>query len=320
VRHATIQTYDTHKETKHMTMSTLESIRSSRKSAMDKLKGEVSKINNRERSYADDREWSLSVGKDGNGMAVIRFLPAPAGEDVPWVRVWRHSFRGPSGLWYIEDSLTTIGKTDPVGEMNSKLWNSTTDDESPARKQARAQKRKLTYVSNILVVKDTANPDNEGKVFLFKYGKKVFDKVMEKLEPAFEDEAPMNPFDPDLGANFRLKARNVEGYRNYDKSEFDKPSPIAESDEAMAAILTKCYSLQEFMNPSKFKSYDELKTKLDRVLGATPSSRDVTEDAPAVAAPRVAPAAEKKAAPAKKAGWEDDEEEGLDFFKKLAED
>lgn len=302
-------------------MATLEQIRSSRRSVMDKLKSEAAKINTREKSYADDREWTLDVDKAGNGMAIVRFLPAGGSGDVPWARVWRHSFKGPSGLWYIEDSLTTIGQTDPVGEYNSKLWNSTTDDESPARKQARAQKRKLTYISNILVVKDSAHPENEGKVFLFKYGKKVFDKVMEKLEPQFDDEKPLNVFDPELGANFRLKARMVEGYRNYDKSEFDDATPIADSDDKMVAILEKCYDLSEFHDPKRFKSYAELKTKLDRVLGnAQASSRDDAEET--VAQPRKAATAEpKKAAPAKKASWDEDEDgDSLEFFKKLAED
>ncbi len=299
-------------------MATLEQIRSSRRSVMDKLKSEASKLTTKEKNYADDREWSLKVDKAGNGIAIIRFLPAGGTGDVPWVRVWRHSFKGPSGLWYIEDSLTTIGQTDPVGEFNSKLWNSTSDDESPARKQARAQKRKLVYVSNIHVVKDTAAPENEGKVFLFKYGKKVFDKIMEKLEPQFDDEQPHNVFDPELGANFRLKARMVEGYRNYDKSEFDDASPIANSDEKMTAILEKCYDLEEFLDPKRFKSYAELKTKFARVMGnASESDRDE-----AVAELRRPASVESKSAPAKKASWDadDDDADSMAFFKKLAED
>lgn len=301
-------------------MSTLEQIRSSRKTMMDKLKGEVAKINTREKSYADDREWSLAVDKAGNGMAIIRFLPQSSGGDVPWTRVWRHSFKGPSGLWYIEDSRTTIGDNDPVGELNSKLWNSTTDDESPARKQARAQKRKLTYVSNVLVVKDAAHPENDGKVFLFKYGKKVFDKVMEKLEPQFDDEKPMNPFDPEMGANFRLKARMVEGYRNYDKSEFDNPSPISGDDEVMTSILEKCYDLSEFTDPKRFKSYAELKTKLERVLGLAATAQE-GDDRPRTIEPKRGPVATSKSAPTKNASWDDEEDgDNLKFFKKLAED
>jgi hypothetical protein len=218
-------------------------------------------------SKEDERLWQPEVDSAGNGYAVIRFLDAPAvdGEDaMPWVQVFSHGFQGPGG-WYIENSLTTLGQKDPVSEYNTQLWNSGIE----ANKEiARKQKRRLTYISNVLVIKDTANPANEGKVFLYKYGKKIFDKIKEKIEPQFEDEKAVNPFSFWEGANFKLKIRKVEGYRNYDKSEFDTPSPLFEGDDEKIEKVWKAeYSLKEFLDPKHFKSYDELKSKLDRVLG-----------------------------------------------------
>jgi hypothetical protein len=220
-----------------------------------------------QKSNEEDKFWKPTVDKAGNGQAIIRFLPAPKGEEFPWVRVWDHGFQGPTGKWYIENSLTTLNKPDPVGELNSELWNSGIE----ANKEiARKQKRRLSYFSNILVIKDPANPANEGQVFLYKYGKKIFDKIKDVMQPTFEDENPINPFDFDEGVNFKLRIRQVEGYRNYDKSEFDTtPTPVAESDEALNAIWEKQHSLNAFLDPSNFKSYDELKKKLDMVLANT---------------------------------------------------
>jgi len=215
---------------------------------------------------SDERFWSPSVDKSGNGYAVIRFLPAPLEEDVPFVRTFDHGFQGPGG-WYIENSLTTIGQSDPCSEYNTRLWGSSTDDKGPEREQARKQKRRQHFLSNIYVVNDPANPDNEGKVFLFKYGKKIFTKLTEAMEPNFEDEEPINPFDLWTGANFKLKIQHKDGFRNYDRSEFDKVSPLFSSDEKMEAIWKSEYSLQEFLKPENFKSYEELKEKLYRVLG-----------------------------------------------------
>ena len=200
------------------------SLKKSRNSSIDKLVQASQKLNsNQSSNNKDDRFWQPTVDKAGNGMAILRFLPEPSGEELPWVRVFSHGFQGPGG-WYIENSLTTLNQKDPVSEYNSKLWNNGTD---VGKEQARKQKRRLQYISNVYVVKDSANSENEGKVFLYKYGKKIFDKLNEAMQPAFEDETPVNPFDFYEGANFRLKARNVEGYRNYDKSEFD--SPVVES-------------------------------------------------------------------------------------------
>jgi hypothetical protein len=268
----------------------------------------------------DTRFWQPEVDKAGNGYAVIRFLPAPKGEDLPWVRVFSHGFQGPGG-WYIENSLTTLNQKDPVGEFNTTLWNR--GDEA-GKEQARKQKRRLTYYSNIYVVKDPAHPENEGKVFLYRYGKKIFDKINDMMSPEFQDEDPVNPFDMWEGANLKLKIRNVEGYRNYDKSEFDSASPLSEDDDELEKIWGSEYSLNEFMDPKNFKSYAELKAKLTRVLGSAAVSStadevdidDEVEERRPVAA---RPASRKEAAVPK---FEEDEvsADSIDFFKKLSEE
>lgn len=237
-------------------------------SLTEKLVKEVEKMNSSGGS-ADERFWSLTVDKAQNGYAVIRFLPAPDGEDLPFAKVYSHAFQGPGG-WYIENSRTTIGEKDPLSEYNSQLWNNGTD---AGKEQARKQKRKLTYISNIYVVKDPANPENEGKNFLYRYGKKIFDKLTAAMQPEFEDEEAIDPFDFWSGANFKLKAKNVAGYRNYDSSEFATPSPLLDDDDALEAIWKKEYSLQEFVAPDQFKSYDELKKRLDNVLGTKATKR-----------------------------------------------
>ena len=237
-------------------------------SLTEKLVKEVEKMNNSS-GTSDDRIWKLECDKSGNGYAVIRFLPAPEGEDLPFVKLYSHAFQG-SGGWYIENSLTTLGQKDPVSEYNTELWNNGTD---AGKEQARKQKRKLTYISNIYVVKDPANPENEGKVFLFKYGKKIFDKLTAAMQPEFEDEESIDPFDFWTGANFKLKAKNVAGYRNYDSSEFAAPSVLNDDDEALEQIWKKEYSLAELIAPDQFKTYDELKKRMGYVLGAKGSSR-----------------------------------------------
>lgn len=233
-----------------------------------KLVKEVDKMNNAGGSE-DERFWKLECDKAQNGYAVIRFLPAPDGEDLPFAKIYSHAFQGPGG-WYIENNLSTIGQKDPVGELNSQLWNNGTD---AGKEIARKQKRKLTYISNIYVVKDPANPQNEGKVFLFKYGKKIFDKIMEAMQPEYEDDTPIEGFDFWKGANFKLKAKNVAGYRNYDSSEFAAVGPLLSDDDAMEAVWSKEYSLAELVAPDKFKSYDELKKRLDYVLGSKGTPR-----------------------------------------------
>lgn len=289
-------------------------LKKTRKTSLTSLVQEVEKVTTRSDNKGDDRLWKPEVDKSGNGYAVIRFLPASQGEDLPWVKLYDHGFQGPGG-WYIENSLTTINDKDPVSEHNSMLWNSGIE----ANKEiARKQKRRLKYFSNILVVKDPANPDNEGKVFLYQYGAKIFQKLQEAMQPQFEDEDPMNPFDFWEGADFKLKIRQVERYRNYDKSEFDSPSPISDDDENIEAIWNKQHSLADFLKPINFKSYGELKARLDKVLG-------VTDAAPVREEQKVAPPPRQKVA---KAAEEDvpwssdneDDEESLSFFKSLAED
>lgn len=285
--------------------------------SLKELTDKLNKITNTENKKGpDERLWTPTVDKGGNGFAIIRFLPAPNGEEDPFVRIFSHAFQGPTGLWYIENSLNTLGKPDPVSEFNTKLWNSVQSDDSDERKQVRRQKRKLQYISNIYVVQDQGNPANEGKVFLFKYGKKIFDKIKEAMVPQFEDETPMNPFDFWKGANFKLKIRNVEGYRNYDKSEFDKSKALFDTDDKIKEVYDKQYSLQAFLEPSNFKSYDDLKARLMRVLDVSNSSMPRAEtmaEAPAPS-PKAAVAPKIEESPFK----DDEDEDSLEFFKNLA--
>jgi len=277
-----------------------------------KLVKEVEKTN-KAGNGADERLWKPEVDKAGNGYAVIRFLPAPDKEDLPWAKLYSHAFQGPGG-WYIENSLTTIGSKDPVSEYNTELWNSGSD----ANKQiARNQKRKLSYYSNIYVVKDPANPDNEGKVFLYKFGKKIFDKVMAAMQPEFEDESPINPFDFWQGANFKVKIKKVAGYWNYDSSEFASVSPLLDDDKALEDIWKKEYSLAEITDASQFKTYDELKKRFDYVLGnrKTTVSQAFDEE---VASEDLPPRAEEQVASA--IGSSDDGDETLSYFQRLAEE
>jgi len=262
--------------------------------------------------YQDDRLWKPELDKTGNGYAVLRFLPASEGEDMPWVRVWSHAFQGPGG-WYIENSLTTLGQKDPVSEENTRLWNTGLDSD---KEIARKRKRKLSYYSNVLVVSDPKHPENEGKVMLFKFGKKIFDKITEAMQPAFEDEVAVNPFDFWKGANFKLKIRKVDGFWNYDKSEFDSVSQIAESDEDIKAIWSKQHKLQPFLAPEAFKSYDELNEKLNRVISGAKAAETVEQtDLPQ--ATESAPVPTQSATPMASDTNEDD---SLDYFSKLAQE
>lgn len=298
-------------------MSSLSALK--KNSSLEKLTRAMESVNNPSSAKReDDRFWAPEVDKSGNGYAVIRFLDTPAadGEDgLPWVQIWNHGFQGPGG-WYIENSLTTIGQKDPVSEYNTQLWNSGIE----ANKEiARKQKRRLTYIANILVVSDPKHPENEGKVFLYKFGKKVFEKINAKINPEFEDEKPMNPFDFWKGANFKLKIRNYEGYRNYDKSEFDVQSALFEGEDAKIEKVWKAaYSLKEFVKPENFKSYDELKDKLNRVLGAGGATRATATKIEEEETPWEEP---KVAKPRKTAeAVAVDEDDDLSYFDKLAAD
>ena len=278
-----------------------------------KLVQQVEKMN-KTGGGADDRLWKPEVDKAGNGYAVIRFLPAPDSEDLPWAKLYTHAFQGPGG-WYIENSLTTLGQKDPVSEYNSELWNNGTD---AGKETARKQKRKLSYYSNIYVVKDPSNPQNEGKVFLFKYGKKIFDKITAAMQPEFEDENPINPFDFWAGANFKVKIKKVAGYWNYDSSEFDSPAPLLSDDDAMETLWKQEYSLAELVAPSEFKTYEDLTKRLKYVLGQKPAQRPVLdEELEDESEGRGTPVA---AATATVQSTDDDEEDALSYFAKLAED
>ena len=288
-----------------------------RNNSLDKLLGEVKKENapQEKKSYKDERLWKPELDKSGNGYAVIRFLPAVEGEDMPWAKVWNHAFQGPTGQWYIENSLTTIGQNDPVSELNSKFWNTGIESD---KEIARKQKRKLQYFSNIYVVSDSKHPENEGKVFLFRYGKKIFDKVMAAMQPEFEDETPINPFDFWEGANFKLKIRKVDGYWNYDKSEFEARSAMFDNDNQIEEVWNQQYALAEYSASTNFKSYEELKTRLDTVLSGSVTVGNIAEkmeDAP-VASPVVDTAPVDNTPPFATDSSEDDDT--MDYFQKLA--
>jgi hypothetical protein len=293
-----------------------------------KLVQQVEKMNKTSGS-GDDRLWKPEVDKAGNGYAVIRFLPAPDGEELPWAKLYTHAFQGTGG-WFIENSLTTLGQKDPVSEHNSQLWNSGIESD---KEIARKQKRKLSYYANIYVVKDSANPHNEGQVFLYKFGKKIFDKITAAMQPEFEDEDPINPFDFWAGANFKLKIKKVAGYWNYDSSEIDRQSALLDDDDAMEAIWKKEYSLAELVAPDQFKSYDELKKRLDYVLGNAPSRSRVNEDLEDESEGRgsFTPDFKSSTPPAPSGGGfndpditpsntSEDEDDALSYFAKLAEE
>ena len=308
-----------------MSLSTLK-----KSDSLDKLLGAVQKENEpqEKKSYKDERLWKPVLDKTGNGYAVIRFLPAVEGEDMPWAKVWNHAFQGPTGQWYIENSLTTLGQKDPVSELNTSYWNSGVESD---KEIARKQKRKLQYFSNIYVVSDSRHPENEDKVFLFRYGKKIFDKIMEAMQPAFEDESTVNPFDFWKGANFKLKIRKVDGYWNYDKSEFETPTPVFDNDDDIEEVWKQQYALTEFTASTNFKSYDELKIRLNMVLAGTTtvgSAVTLMEDEPVTTATFV----DTKEQPAPTitvastdpsitvtAGQKEDDD-SIDYFQKLAAD
>ena len=292
-----------------MSLSTLK-----KSNSLDKLLGAVQADSGggEKKSYKDDRLWKPVMDKSGNGYAVVRFLPAVEGEDMPWAKVWNHAFQGPTGQWYIENSLTTLGQNDPVSEMNSAYWNSGVESD---KEIARRQKRKLQYFANIYVVQDPANPQNEGKVMLYRFGKKIFDKCMEAMQPAFQDESPVNPFDFWEGANFKLKLRKVDGYWNYDKSEFEAPSALFDDDDKLEETWKTQYPLSEFTSASNFKSYDELKKRLDMVLAGTTTvgnAAAVMEDAP-----KAPPKVDTKPTPAPTVDTDDDGDT-MSYFEKLA--
>jgi hypothetical protein len=283
---------------------------------------EMSGTKQTQNKYEDTRFWKPTVDEAGNGYAEIRFLPATEGQELPWVRYFDHFFKGPTGQWYVEKSLTTLGNNDPVSEYNSRLWNSGIDED---KEIARKQKRRLHHVSNIVVISDPANPQNEGKVFLYDYGKKIFDKIMDKMQPEFPGEEPINPFDFWNGANFQLKIRNVAGYRNYDKSEFKSPSALYEADETkLEAAYNSMHEVTEFTDPSSYKSYEELKARLETVLGqstgagATVKNESLAQTAEAVSPKAAEPQVIQSAPEPEIVASTDDDDDTLSYFAKLA--
>ena len=277
----------------------------------EKLQAELEKVNNPVTSFADDRFWKPDLDKSGNGYAVIRFLPQPSGEDLPWCKIWSHAFNGPGG-WYIENSLTTLQKKDPVSEYNTELWNSGVEANKDV---ARKQKRILKYYSNVLVVSDPKHPENEGKVFLYRFGKKIFDKISEVMNPQFDDESPMNPFDFWEGSNFKLKVRKVDGFWNYDKSEFEAAAALLEgNDTQLEEVYGKLYSLKQFLTEENFKSYDELKEKFNRVVTGSSVTGTVEKFTAQKKPVETAPVVEDTT-PTKS-----DDDETLSYFAKLADE
>ena len=277
----------------------------------EKLQAELEKVNNPVTSFADDRFWKPDLDKSGNGYAVIRFLPQPSGEDLPWCKIWSHAFNGPGG-WYIENSLTTLQKKDPVSEYNTELWNSGVEANKDV---ARKQKRILKYYSNVLVVSDPKHPENEGKVFLYRFGKKIFDKISEVMNPQFDDESPMNPFDFWEGANFKLKVRKVDGFWNYDKSEFEAAAALLEgNDTQLEEVYGKLYSLKQFLTEDNFKSYDELKEKFNRVVTGSSVTGTVEKFTAKKKPVETAPVVEDTTPTVS------DDDETLSYFAKLADE
>jgi len=288
-------------------MSDFSDFKRKSRSNLDDLSKKIQETSEK-KSYKDDRFWRPELDKASNGYAVIRFLPAPPNEELPWAKLYSHGFQGKGG-WFIENSRTTLGEKDPVSEMNSELWNSGIEADKDI---ARARKRKLQYISNILVISDPANPQNEGKIFLYRFGKKIFDKIQEAMEPEFADEEKVNPFDFWGGANFKLKVRKISGFINYDKSEFDSPSELFDGDDVqLEELWKKQYSLTAFSDPSNFKSYDELKQRLMEVVGDDIRSNDGTS------APTIEETSETLESKSESVAEETD---ALDYFERLAKD
>ena len=290
--------------------------------SLDKLRAAMetaSPTEGAKKSYSDDTMWKPELDKTGNGYAVVRFLPTPDGEEMPWVSYFDHGFQGPGG-WYIEKSLTTLNKQDPVSEYNTQLWNTGIE----ANKEiARKQKRRLHYVSNVYVVSDPKNPDNEGKVFKYRYGKKIFEALKEAISPAFEDEKAINPFDlRDEGANFKIKIRKVDGYWNYDKSEFDTVAPLFDDEAKLNSTFSQVHSLSDVIAPSEFKTYEELKEKLERVLGSasTSTAESVSQDMEEVPWSNVntESVADEPVVPTAETSTPKEEDDAMDYFKNLA--
>lgn len=302
-----------------MDLAQLRAMRKTSTTAFAKITSEINKAANPQtKSYEDNRFWKLEADKAGNGSAVIRFLPARDDDELPWVKMYTHGFQGPTGKWYIENSLSTLGQDDPVVEENTRLWNTGVKENQDI---ARIRKRKLSFFANILVVSDPKHPENEGKVFVFKFGKSIFDMISDKANPTFEGEEPVDVFNPWEGADFALRMRKADGYTKFDKSAFREPSAISEDDDELLTVLNARHRLGEFVEAKNFKSYDELKKKFESVINASGEKLRKAVDAEVDETPPWEPAktvAAKPAGKAKPAPVEDDDD--LDSFKALLED
>ena len=299
----------------------IKTLRSMRNTDFTKIASEFEKTSNPSYGSADNRYWKLERDKAGNASATIRFLSRTEGDELPWVKMFSHGFKGPNGRWFIENCLTTIDQECPCCAYNSAQWNSVTDEESPVRKAVKLRKRKLKYTANILVVNDPKFPENNGKVFLFSFGKKIFEKIINKGTPKFEDETPVNVFDYWEGANFKIRMTTVDGYPNYDTSEFMSPGPIG-TDEEILEIAKQQYSLKEFIDPKNFKSYDELQKKMQNILGAAPIQAPQNEDEEfeSPKPEKTKPAPEPAKSKPSKIDTDDDDDDALAFFKSIADE
>jgi hypothetical protein len=304
----------------------IESLRKMRNADFSTITAELEKIvsPSTNRSDDDERYWKPTRDKVGNGSAEIRFLPRLEGDDLPWVRVYSHAFKGPTGKWYIENSLTTIGQDDPVGKINQDLWNTGLESD---KNKARDQKRRTSFIANVYIVNDPANPDNNGTVRLFKFGKKIFDKIMDKAKPAFAEDKSVNVFDLWDGANFKLRVKNVEGFPNYDQSFFDSQSELLGGDEnKLLSVIQKQHPLREFLDPKNFKSFEELSRKVNSVLypnqqQETPTAASMTESYKAPEIKSATPSFESKMPSTPNPMSSGDEETDLmSYFNSLASD
>jgi hypothetical protein len=298
-------------------------LKKSSKTSLSNIRSEVEKLSTKGFANKDEGFWQPTVDKAGNGYAVIRFLPPAEGEEIPFIRRYNHGFKGPTGKWYIEESLTSIGKDDPVSDYNSKLWAQ--GENSEGRKivtgngsNGSGTKRRLYYTANIYVVTDTGNPDNEGKVFLYKFGKKIFDKLNDAMHPKFVDETPLNPFDLWAGANFKLKIQKVDGHRSYDKSDFAAAGPLLDDEKAMEKIWAQEKPLLPFMAETEYKAYEELQRKLDQVMGGSPVAEKPAPRLERREEPRAERPKSKVAEPETETGTDDDDDDASSFFQRLA--
>lgn len=306
-------------------MTTLSELRKSRASIFDKITKDIDAATTGGGRKEDPRFWSMTPDKEGNGSAVIRFMPPVKGDELPWVKTFSFGFKGTTGKWYINESPTTIGLPDPVSDRNQADWAT---NDPVIQDEVRKRKRRTTYISNVVVLKDPANPDNVGKIFLFKYGKKIHDMLVNKAKPEFEDDKPVLVYDIWEGANFKLRMKKVAGYTNYDSSEFDSVSEMfAGDEEKQQAAIDGCHRLAEFVDPSRFKSYEVLKAEFDKAMSgssiapaASRSSSIDDSDEEVTQAPVSKPAAPRKVEPIKKkAETTSTDDDDMDYFRKLME-